>query len=93
MDFVGNDFLVAFFDGLFSSLGTGRLRFMVFEAGEFAVYGYEGCVPENQVPWILWTLLDCGFNLRQHGLKLITPSGIHFDTRRLGGIKMSETRG
>jgi hypothetical protein len=51
-DFVGNDFLVAFFDGLLSSLRTGRLRFMVFETGEFAVYSNESSVPEHQAPWI-----------------------------------------
>jgi len=44
---MGDDFLVAFFDSLLSSLWTGRLRFMVFETSEFAVYGNEGGLPEE----------------------------------------------
>jgi len=91
--FVGNDFLVAFFHGLLSSLRTGRLRFMVFEAGEFAVYSNESSVPENQGPWILRKLLNCGFNLRQHWFKFITPSGIHSKSRGLGGAERLETWG
>ena len=45
---MGFDILVSFFDSLFSSLRTGNLRFMVFEAGEFTVYSNKCCVPDNE---------------------------------------------